>query len=93
MPRKISRAMPLFVVHAAAEHEVVAFASVGEFRADATDVAAVVLRAGVRAAGEVDVDRQVEAGIALAQVCHERAARGSSCRLRRTCSPCCRCRR
>ena len=61
----------LLVVHAATEHEMVTLAAVGELRAHAADIAAVVLGAGIRAAGEVDVDGEVKAGVALAKVGHE----------------------
>src|SRR5690606_27131881 len=60
----------LLVVHAAADDQVVAFGAVLELGADEADVAAVVLGAGVRAAGEVDVERAAGFG-AFAEVFDE----------------------
>ena len=66
--------------------------SIGTLRADQADVADVVLRAGMVAAGQVDVDGAVERDARLAPV-GDRHRRGPWCWRRRTCSRCCRCRR
>ena len=56
------------------------------------DVADVVLRAGVRAAGQMDIDRSIEREARLAPLGN--GDRGISwCWSWRTCSRCCRCRR
>ena len=62
----------LLVIHAAAEHHVVAFAAVGELGRNQPDVSAVVLRARMWASGEVDVHGRTEIGHAIAHHLHER---------------------
>src|SRR4051812_28629002 len=50
----------LLGAHSAAHDDVITLAAIGEFRTDETDVAAVVLGARMRAAGEMKVNRRGE---------------------------------
>src|SRR5438874_140676 len=45
----------LLVAHPAAHHDVVGLGAIGKLHADESDVTAVMLRAGMRAAGEVEI--------------------------------------
>jgi len=81
----------LLVVHAAAEHDMVTLGAVGELGRDETEVAAVVLGAGMRTAGEVDVERRGVAGRVARRFCN--ATAWPWYRRKNTCSLCCPCRR